>query len=107
MPDQAQLNALETSLAEVLDSIAGIEESRDSSDGSDLQVSDRDNLVLALTELTEALDQALLENIHDSFNRVKEYAHGWEINDLGKLIAVYQYDEAEKKARQIMEKLDG
>jgi CheY-like chemotaxis protein/HPt (histidine-containing phosphotransfer) domain-containing protein len=107
MPDQAQMSMLEISLAEVLDSIADIAEDSSGKGGSQaLRIIEPDQLAQAFTTLAEALDHALLENIGNSFNLVKKCVQGWEIDDLGKLIAVYQYDEAGEKLKEIREKLD-
>ena len=106
IPDYAQISTLQLSVAEVLESIDNAAENDSSPGGKELQIINRDNLARALTDLADALDQALLENISDSFAMVKKYAEGWEIDDLEKMIAVYQYDEAGKKLREIREKLN-
>ncbi len=107
MPDPAQIGALEISLAEVLGSIAaGISEKNEGAGEKELRAMDREHLAPALKELEQALDQALLENIRECFSLVKKYSEGREVNDLEKLIAVYQYDEAQEKLNEIREKLD-
>ncbi len=106
MPDQSQINVMEAALGEVLDSIANIVKNSNAEAEKPLHVHDQEKLDESLTALAQALDQAILENINNAFAGVKKYAGGWEINDLEKLIAVYQYDDAGQKLKKIREKLD-
>ncbi len=106
IPDYARISTLQLALDEVLESIGNAAENDRSPGGKELKIIDLDNLAQAVNDLAEALDQALLENISDSFAMVKKYAEGWEIDDLGKMISVYQYDEAGRKLRAIREKLN-
>jgi len=95
LPDREQLLAVETALNEVLHSISGvIDLPAPESSAVSLQVVDSENLHFVVSQLAEALDHALLENINESLRVLKEHVVGMRVEKLQQLIEVYQYDEA-------------
>ncbi|MEA3546903.1 MAG: ATP-binding protein [Thermodesulfobacteriota bacterium] len=106
LPDREQILAVETALNEVLHSISGIIDlsAPESSDVS-LKVVDIVNLDFVISQLGEALDHALLENINESLRVLKEHVVGMRVEKLQRLIAVYQYDEAREILEDISAKI--
>jgi signal transduction histidine kinase/CheY-like chemotaxis protein len=106
LPDREQILAVETALNEVLHSISGIIDFFvPESSAVSLQVVDPENIYFVVSQLAEALDHALLENINESLRVLKEHVVGMQVEKLQQLIDVYQYDEAREVLEDISTKI--
>ena len=106
LPDREQILAVETTLNEVLHFISGIIDlPAPESSAVSLQVVDSENLYFVVSQLAEALDHALLENINESLRVLKEHVVGMRVEKLQRLIEIYQYDEAREILEDISAKI--